>query len=583
MATITALADGMGKILLTWSLFGAIFLGVGTLAYHIIGGAIRRTEDIFMSFWIGWAAIILYLQIWHLFLRIDMWVLILPAIAGAYGWYTSGRALSTIVRGNVARHHIATLLLGVVVLWTANHALTPLYEYDAGLYHLPTVRWENTYPIVAGLGNLSWVLAYNTSAFLYMAMLNVGPWAGHSFVFADSLLLVVFLLQLTVSAVRVCRRDRDKDARPAPSDMILALLIIPTVTYTLTMGSGVASMNYDIIVFMFQVLVSTQLLTMLTARQQSSKEAGTRLLTVTLLAVTGIAVKITFAVLGGLAVVIALAVFARIWRRTRTPDRRTILLLPGIALLSMGPWLIRSVILSGYPAFPAALFALPVDWKMPLQAVRADDALVIGWARIPGPDWQQSLGNWHWLQRWFASTHQSYLLPLLIAIATGALACVAARHGKSHPAAAWLALVPAAISVPVWFATAPDPRYASAIFWLLAVGTVALTFRNVASPARLTIVATMALLAVIQQPAAAHYALTAFSGGPDGGLYGLPGAPLKRITLPSGTRIYEPAQGDQAWDAPLPSAPPAYVLPQLRRRCATTLLCGFRVDQPEAG
>lgn len=582
MTTITGLVQGMGSIFLTWALFGAIFTGVGSLAYRVTGSTLTRTKDVFLCFWSGWAVTIIYLQIWHLFWRVDTLVLVVPVLAGAWGWLRNGRHLAAIVGRNIARYRIAALLLGAVALWTANHALTPLSEYDAGLYHLSTVRWENTYPIVAGLGNLSWPLALNTSAFLYMAMLNVSPWAGKAYVFADSLLLVVFLSQLTISAVRICRRG--KVAHLTPSDKFLALLIVPTVTYIFALAAGVASMNYDIIVFILQVLVSTQLLDMLVARQENAREAGARLLFITLLAVTGIAVKITFIVLGGAAIIIAAVLVARVWTRTRTLDRRIAALLVAIVALSMGPWLVRGIILSGYPAYPAALFALPVDWRMPLATVKANDAVMVGWARIPGPHWQEAVGNWHWLQPWFAHTSQDYLIPLVVAIALGALAPAIAWYGHARgddklPPVTWLFLVPAALGVLAWFLTAPDPRYASALFWIMAAGAATITIPLTAWPARSTPLVFAMLLAIAQQPTAVHSALTLDSPGPIGGLYNLPTVPLKTITLPSGFKIYTPAQGDQVWDAPLPSAPPTYVLPQLHSRCMGTLRCGFRASQ----
>ena len=48
--------------------------------------------------------------------------------------------------------------------------------------------------------------------------------------------------------------------------------------------------------------------------------------------------------------------------------------------VSIGPWLVRQTILSGYPLYPIEALALPVDWKVPYEkgAVAASDISGLG-------------------------------------------------------------------------------------------------------------------------------------------------------------------------------------------------------------
>ena len=574
---MVGLIQGMGFIILTWCVVGAIFTGVGVLAYRAVGHTVGCIADIFWSFWIGWLLIVAYAQLWNLFLRIDMWVWALPALVGAYGLYRQGRRMDVIIVRGVAHHPIAALLVGLLALWTANHAMAPIGDYDAGLYHLSAVRWITTYPAVPGLGNLSYCLANNTSSFDYMAMLDIGPWAGRVYNVADSLLLVVFLSQCMVSLARVCRSRKGNQAHP--TDTLLSILLIPMVVYTFTLGYGVAVMNNDIIVFIVQVLVAVQLLHTLAPRDLDSGDASRRLYLMSLLVAVGITLKLTFAVFGAVAMTIVLTLFVMRWRQAWATRPRFLAIPLTIGVSAVVPWIIHGVVLTGYLAFPMTALALPVDWRMPVGDVKFDAGLMLGFARVHGSTWHTSLGNWHWVLPWLKRVGQTFVMPIIIFAVVLIIAPLLSRHQKGVMKNVWLFLTPPVIALIAWFIMSPDPRYAAALFWLLPAGVIALAFSHVISPILLEIIAAVALCAVISTGGLARYAMLPIPPGPEGGLYPLPVVPLHIVTTLSQLRLYVPVYGDQVWDALLPSTPYPSVL--LQRRCAQTLRCGFRVTPIE--
>src|SRR5260370_31189355 len=68
-------------------------------------------------------------------------------------------------------------------------------------------------------------------------------------------------------------------------------------------------------------------------------------------------------------------------------------------ILLLLPWFARSIILSGYPLFPATIFAVPVPWKIPLSAARWYALSVQSWGRGPDSHFADTRGL-HWLAAW---------------------------------------------------------------------------------------------------------------------------------------------------------------------------------------
>jgi hypothetical protein len=443
----------MAFIMGTWLLAGTLFVCIGALAYCRLGMAIQEAKDLFACFWIGWACTIAFLQLWHLWCPIDICVWVIPAVIGVAGCFRHGRDISGVVARSLAGHPLAMMLFFCLALWAANHAMAPLSTYDAGLYHLSAIRWANTYPIVPGLGNLHGRLAFNSSFFLYTAMLNAGPWSGNGYYLANSLLVVVLLAQMWVSLARTVRRARG--ARPDPADVFVAALLMPTLVYVL--GYGLSSTTNDLPVFLLEVVVPTQVLRMVLRQRGSTRDDAFDLLFITLMSATGVVVKLSFLPVGVAAAAVALVVFVIRQRGSVKCGRKTAALLAATILLTILPWMVRGIILSGYPAYPITALSVPVLWKVPSAAARLEAQAVTGWARAPGPAYLASLGTWAWVPSWWARTRHDLMLPLLIAAALCVPALLAVRR-RGEAVSTWIAFfVPVSIGIVAWFLTAPDP------------------------------------------------------------------------------------------------------------------------------
>jgi hypothetical protein len=173
------------------------FYGWGRVGFSILKVNDRAAKSLFATTWLGFAMVLVVLQAIHLFVPIDWRV---STIVYGAGLAFSFPALLKVLQNprttlNLNRFFYALLVL-VFASWIASRSMLPPMNFDSGLYHFNTIRWINSYPIVPGLGNLFFCLAYNQSFFVYAASLNFFPYFPHGHNLANSFLLCLVLIQI---------------------------------------------------------------------------------------------------------------------------------------------------------------------------------------------------------------------------------------------------------------------------------------------------------------------------------------------------------------------------------------------------
>jgi hypothetical protein len=179
-----------------WFGLFAVFSGIGLLIRRAFGLRVQGAPTWIFSFWVGWIFAILILQIWHLWFKIDGWALVFIATIGIVGLLWNRRDLWRVMQECLWRQLWIPIVLLLMALWLANRAIGPIQNGDTGLYHMAAVKWAASSAIVPGLGNLHGRLAYNSSFFLYAAMLGMGPWVQKSHYLANGVLILVLFAQL---------------------------------------------------------------------------------------------------------------------------------------------------------------------------------------------------------------------------------------------------------------------------------------------------------------------------------------------------------------------------------------------------
>jgi hypothetical protein len=553
--------------LVAWVLLAFQFIGVGWCFSVACVQSRANAESVLKKFWLGLAATLAWLQLWSLWLPTS-WLAMLPLLAvAAVGWVMSRRAVGMRLRCLIRRPG-AVLGVGALAIWAAITAQAPLTLYDAGFYHLQSLRWIATYPTVPGLGNLNPMLGIASSMFLYLDAVTVAD--IHGFHIGIALLLLVLLLDLVVRAMRQPR---------SLSSLVAMLMILPTCIFVGI--AGLATTMYDAGSFILSLLMTLRLLEIVDRQQPSRSELLDSVLVVTALGFAAITIKIANAAFCAGCIVLLLWLALRRHGLRGRLMREVLVLISALGVVQLGPWLLRNVVLTGYPLYPLPILRVAGDWSMPDASVRAYRDLVSDFARVHGPDFVGASRNFDWLGGWLAISWRDGAVPLVLGVlAVTGVACAAPRLAR-RLGQRWLVLAVLWFGVLAWFFSAPDPRYAGALLWLVGAVPVAFWIRSV--PRIAGILVGVVFIAAVEMPNASYLtdllqltgdvATNQFAGAAD-----VPQVPLTMWTTSAGLQIYGPPAGtDQIWDAPLPASPWSPD-PNLQQRCAESLQCGFTLQ-----
>jgi hypothetical protein len=286
------------------------------------------------------------------------------------------------------------------------------------------------------------------------------------------------------------------------------------------------------------------------------------------------------------------------------------------ALLLVGPWVGRNVILNGYPLYPSTLFPLPVEWRVSGDVVdlvrdnvgKQSKSGMLFWlhdtlernhlaryARLVNPPFgkDENPRGFSWVRPWFFSLPVSSLIEIVLpaGIALAALLVLARR--RSGAKELMLCIAPL-VALAFWFVTAPDPRFGWPAAWMLAGLLVAFAFRGVGRRAVVALVVISVLLSVptlgfrlavlaVQKQVKPLHQVPIQWPGPDHAFWPHPTIAFKPVTDRWGVTVNMPVDESDAmtWGGPLPCAgwnwPPNN--PDLRMRQPGNLAAGFVTDR----
>ena len=516
-------------VLGTWVIAAAVAMGLGCGMLRVFSISRSGWRQQATAFWLGYVAAIGVLQLWHLAWPIDARAVGLLAALSLLGWWGE--------RPSVGGRRAEWLLALGLCAWVANRALGPTALFDTGMYHQPAVAWANAWPVVPGLANLHGRLGFNSGALLIDAALDLGPLDGLSLHVANGLLVSVLLVE------GVCAARALRGGSTAAYDAF-TVAIAPAVVHAVV-RQDVRSLSTDAAVALLLLVTIRALVSMLESREHRLGD----LAVVTLLAAGALVVKLSAAVLAAGLVLVALAAGRHALRER--PLRAAWLALP--ALLLVVGWLVRGVVLSGYPFYPATVAAVDVDWRVPLEQARAEAAWVTMSARNLNTN--VIYAGWSWVAPWLRGVvvrgdpFAQLALPMLL-LAT--LLAIAPRGAlRSTPwRSTWLALGAGAV---FWLAAAPHTRMAQGLAWG-ALGTMVATLAFVRPTIRNYLVpgaTALALMLLAKQAVGAAFQ-----------------ASDARMTAAVDALVSRPQAG--RWPAPLPT-------PSLR---ATTTVDGLVLSVP---
>ncbi len=448
-------------VLLTWALAAPLLVGVGHLASRAM---VTRLEDL-SAFWLGLAATLIGLQWWHLLFPVGAPALALVTVLGLAGWWSEWHRGRRFTRPSLRGLAWSVLVLAMAV-WVAARSLGAPTNDDTGVYHLGAVRWASEAPVVPGIGHIHPFLAVNHGFFLFAALLSKVPWSpGPQHV--SNGLLACGAIALTLRGLVDCMRS----GGPRRGASIAEAILFPWALFA-AQGPDMTTLSSDVCEVTLGVAFVSR---WADAALAPDSERVDKLSLAFFLMLALIVVKLSAAgaLVGTVAAIVALAPTGTRGRLTRIGAL--------LGLLAGAPWSLGVVLRSGYLPYPGAVFAFPVDWRLPRPLVVALDQWTLAYGRGTRATWDLTDTPW-FLTRLDAllTQYREFVVPLLLALAW----LVAAQLARRRLQPLWFAL-PALAGVALWLSTSPNLRYAGiwvqALPALFAASLMSTAFKRAAS------------------------------------------------------------------------------------------------------
>ncbi|MBP5468023.1 MAG: hypothetical protein J6Z11_02110 [Candidatus Riflebacteria bacterium] len=281
---------------------------------------------------------------------------------------------------------IGALKLTVILLTlfaASSVAIQAPTNFDTGLYHLNSIRWNNEYHIIKGIGNLHTRLGFNQTFFLYCSSLSFHPFLNeYAFHASNSFLYALFFVGLIMNGTFI--------------DLLIACLFffIPMPYHWLTSPTpDLASTFIQIITFRY--FVEAILF------QPKSEDRMSLISFVAILSALLFTIKLSNIVyVAGLGMVTLL--FNKKYSLKDIEKKQL-----GRAFIFIGIffaiWIVRGYIQTGYPLFPSSIGGLNTNWTVPKEIAKRMENNVYAGSRsgetlfdIESPLFK----NYAWLPLW---------------------------------------------------------------------------------------------------------------------------------------------------------------------------------------
>lgn len=421
----------MLTIIISWAvLFSAIFL-VGKLFLRD-----KKELEWYEYFWAGLVITVAILQVWSIFLPVNIYAL---------GFIIFLSAVSLIVllrkRVHIPKIDIKFLICaGVIVLSISYFASLTVGWEDTHLYHLNMVKWSNLYPTVPGLANLHDRLGQTSTFFLFASMIDNWFLKDRSSHVAMGLWASV----LSVQILWIFYKFKDKTIK------IFSLLVLPLIVLEVASSTQVASLSTDLAMVIVALAISLEIL----------REKKESLIIAVLLSALLVTVKFSGFFFAGL--VFLFVIFK---------NKSLVSSLFYGALLFI-PFVVRNIILSGWPLFPLPILGVNVPWALPRAAVEGTYTVIKTWAISPGPGWDKSIGLtfWQWFPSWYARNAGAieikiFYLGIALVLTAFIIKIVTPALVKKYKNLLILGAISFLNCFYILF-TAPDFRFGRVFFWL---------------------------------------------------------------------------------------------------------------------
>lgn len=429
------------------------------------------------------------------------------------------------------------------------------FTYDEGLYYAQFIKWMQYYPTVPGLANLHVRFGFNSHWHVLAAIFNFSWIPGAAGNHLNGVLYLMTVLYLLP-------RSGDNGFIRALKAGLLILINMPQVcVYNIVAPAA------DLPVFYISCLIVVVWL----ENQSKNLLAGPGAIFLLLMPLFLVTIKVSAVPVLLLTALILFQSFRKnIWP----------ILAFGIVILV--PWLVRNIILSGYPLFPMELPDLfHTGWKVPLSVISATRQDITAFAfyrtadiaRLTSDSLSQRFGTW-----FGQHLRINDKLMLLLALISPLVVLLRRKHLPANFASLYVFLI---LGCGFWLLQAPDPRFAYGYLAPLFVITLVLCIPFLQKTRyifTLSLLATLVFQAgtlLLQNRLRKAFLIQGIVTNAAHQTWLTP-APYTRqavATYQTPFHVYIPLKTELCWDTPLPCADH---LPEGVTMRGTTLGAGFK-------
>ena len=480
----------ISTMMLAWFLLAAAFFVWGRFFARLLNLRITGIKGITAKIWLGFAFCLFFFSIYHLFFPINAFassVFYFPALIVFFIKYH--KKLLPFIK-SIGRLKLTVIILTLLAA-SAISLQTPT-NFDTGLYHLNSIRWNNEFHIIKGIGNLHSRLGFNQTFFLYCASLNFHPYLNdYAFHISNSFLYAVFFVGMILNGTFI--------------DLLLAALFffIPMPYHWLT------SPTPDLASTLIQIVSFRYILDAFHFYPQS-KERMSFISFSAILCALLITIKLSnIFYAAGLGIVTILFHIKYKFESIENKQlSKTFILIGSFFLI----WVIRGYLQTGYPLFPSSIGKINFNWTVPQELAKKMENNVYAGSRSCETTFDINspiLKNYAWLPLWikrnfydeeiyagedwfdnlqiiitlilFPSTVNNWgigsvtlfvlsLIFLVIWIASA----INKKESFSKSNMLFYLFLSEIISIVFWFCLAPCPRFANGIFAILFTNSLLL-------------------------------------------------------------------------------------------------------------
>lgn len=434
---------------------------ISSLSGKLFGYRLQRIDSILMA---GLVMATVYAQVFSLFYRVSLLANVILVVYGIAVLLVGRKDIRTFLRALWQETTVPVKgIVGLLFLFWAYNTSRGYMVPDTQLYHAQAIRFIEEYGIIPGQGILNARFSYNSSFFSLSALFSL------KYVFGQSMHAMsgwmAFVLSISCLEIRKgFRRLRLSDFARIAGIYYLTLICDEVLA---------PSSDYASMCTIFFLIITW--LHLLEQREEEQHIAPYGLLCV--LGVFALTLKLT----AGLVLVLTIKPAVEL---IRTKQWKQIFFFLGLGLLVAAPWMIRSVLISGWLIYPLALDLFDVPWKQLEIALTSDATSIKTWARgTNATEYTVDDPIWKWYAVWMgtlSAMEKALALAAAAAIVLGIVGTgVPALRKRWFTKDLGLIVLTLIGCYTYWQLSAPMPRYGYAYLLLLPIVVFGIVIQSI--------------------------------------------------------------------------------------------------------